>query len=179
VRPERIRRPDKDTAMHTHTTLTSPIGDLTVVADDGTLTGLYFPNHWHNLDRTGFGRRVDFGFGEVTRQLEDYFAGERCEFDLPMRADGDEFHRNVWAQVARIPYGETATYGDIAAAVGDPVLARDVGAAVGRNPLCIFLPCHRVVGKNGKLTGYAGGFKRKQFLLDLEKPAADVRGQLW
>jgi methylated-DNA-[protein]-cysteine S-methyltransferase len=162
-----------------HTIIDSPLGELTVVADDGTVTGLYFPNHWYNPDRTGFGRRDDLGFGDVTGQLKEYFAGERREFDFPMRADGDEFRRTVWAQVARIPYGETATYGDIATAVGDPVLARDIGAGIGRNPLCVFLPCHRVVGKNGKLTGYTGGLKRKQFLLALEKPGADDRGQLW
>jgi methylated-DNA-[protein]-cysteine S-methyltransferase len=163
----------------THALIDSPLGKLTVVADSGTLTGLYFRNHWRNLDHTDIGRRDDPGFDQVAVQLKGYFAGERREFDLLMRAHGEQFQRNVWTQVARIPYGETATYGDIATALGDPALARDVGAAIGRNPLCIFLPCHRVVGKNGKLTGYAGGLKRKQFLLDLEKPAAADRGQLW
>lgn len=162
-----------------HTIIDSPLGDLTVVADDGVLTGLYFRHHWYRPAEDSFGPRVDHGFEEVTRQLKEYFAGERTEFALPMRPDGDDFQQAVWAEIARIPYGETVTYGDIAAALDDPSLARDVGGAVGRNPLCILLACHRVVGKNGKLTGYAGGLKRKEFLLELEKPAAADRGQLW
>jgi methylated-DNA-[protein]-cysteine S-methyltransferase len=162
-----------------HTVVDSPIGELTVVADDGVLTGLHYPGHWYSPDRSAFGRRDDHGFQEVTQQLEEYFAGDRTEFGLRLRADGDEFQRAVWAQVARIPYGQTETYGDVAAALGDPSLAHDVGAAVGRNPLCILVPCHRVVGKNGRLTGYAGGVKRKRFLLDLERPPAEERGQLW
>ncbi|OXM43846.1 methylated-DNA--[protein]-cysteine S-methyltransferase [Amycolatopsis alba] len=162
-----------------HTIIDSPIGDLTMVTDDDNLTRLYFPHHWGNPDRSAFGPRDDHRFENASRQLTSYFAGDRTDFDLPIHADGDDFHHAVWAHVATIPYGATTTYGDIATALGDPRLARDVGAAVGRNPLCILIPCHRVVGKNGTLTGYAGGLTRKQFLLELEKPAVEERGQLW
>lgn len=159
------------TGTITHTVLDSPIGDLTVIADDGVVTGLCFPDHWGrpNPER---GVRDDAAFAEVARQLGEYFAGRRTSFDLPMRADGDDFQRAVWAEVAKVPLGETTTYGDIAAALG--AQARDVGKAVGRNPLCVLVQCHRVVGKDGKLTGYAGGLRRKRFLLDLED-----WGQLW
>jgi methylated-DNA-[protein]-cysteine S-methyltransferase len=159
------------TGTITHTVLGSPVGDLTVIADDGVVTGLYFPGHWGRPDPEK-GVRDDVAFAEVARQLGEYFAGTRTSFDLPMRADGDEFQRAVWAEVAKVPSGGTTTYGDIAAVLG--AQARDVGAAVGANPLCVLVPCHRVVGKDGKLTGYAGGLRRKRFLLDLED-----RGQLW
>jgi methylated-DNA-[protein]-cysteine S-methyltransferase len=155
-----------------HTTVDSPIGELTLVAVCGILTGLYFPHHWYKPDPATFGPLVgDFdGFGEARRQLAEYFAGERQRFDLPLGARGDDFQRRVWDLLCRVPYGQTTTYGDLARELGDPTIARDVGAAVGRNPLSLVVPCHRVVGKDGKLTGYAGGLKRKRFLLDLEEP---------
>src|SRR5262245_22803434 len=140
-----------------HTGVESPIGELTVVADDGRLVGLYFPQHWYKPGPASFGDRTDTGFDEVERQLAEYFAGEREEFELPLEGRGDDFQRRVWDLIARIPYGETTTYGDLARELGDDVLAKDVGGAVGRNPLSILVPCHRVVGKDGKLTGYAGG----------------------
>jgi len=157
-----------------HTVLASPIGALTVVGDGDVVTGLYFPNHWTRPDRTTFGPRDDTAFPETARQLKEYFAGQRTGFDVPMRATGPDLDLAVWAEIAKIPYGSTATYGDLARAVGG--LPHEVGAAVGRNPLSILVACHRVVGKNGKLTGYAGGLKRKQFLLDLERPPASA---LW
>jgi methylated-DNA-[protein]-cysteine S-methyltransferase len=162
-----------------HTIIDSPIGELTLVGDDdgSVVTGVYFPHHWTRPDRTAFGEREDTAFPEAVRQLKEYFAGQRTEFDVPTHAGGDEFQRAVWAAIDQIPYGETATYGDLAKAVGG--LPHDVGAAVGRNPLSILVACHRVVGKNGKLTGYAGGLKRKEFLLELERPPAEDRGQLW
>jgi methylated-DNA-[protein]-cysteine S-methyltransferase len=160
-----------------HTITDSPVGDLTLVGDGEVITGLYFPNHWTRPDRTTFGERDDTAFPEAVRQLKEYFAGQRTEFDLPLRAEGGEFDRAVWAEIAKIPYGSTAMYGDLAKAVGG--LPHEVGAAVGRNPLSILVACHRVVGKGGKLTGYAGGLKRKQFLLELERPPAEERGQLW
>jgi methylated-DNA-[protein]-cysteine S-methyltransferase len=153
----------------THTVAGSPIGELTLVADDGCLTGIYFRHHWYRPDPAGFGVRADAGFGEVTRQLGEYFAGKRECFDLPVDARGDEFQRRVWDLVARIPYGQTASYGALARQLGQGVLAKDVGAAVGRNPLCVIVPCHRVIGTDGRLTGYAGGLARKRFLLDLEQ----------
>lgn len=163
----------------THTVLDSPIGALTVVADGGVIIGLYFPRHWYRPHRAAFGPRTDDGFDDVTAQLAAYLAGTRKQFDLPMRAEGDPFQRRVWEQIEQVRYGQTTTYGAITTALGEQSDARDVGAAVGRNPLSILVACHRVVGKDGALTGYAGGLERKQFLLDLEKPAPEERGQLW
>ncbi|MGH3408160.1 MAG: methylated-DNA--[protein]-cysteine S-methyltransferase, partial [Streptosporangiaceae bacterium] len=162
-----------------HTTFDSPIGQLTLVADAGRLTGLYFPHHWYQPDPATFGIRSDQELGEAKRQLAEYFAGERDRFDLPVDARVDEFQRRVWDLVSRIPYGQTTTYGDLARQLPGTVLAKDVGAAVGRNPLCIIVPCHRVVGKNGALTGYAGGLGRKRFLLNLEEPAEPRLARLW
>jgi methylated-DNA-[protein]-cysteine S-methyltransferase len=161
------------------TTTESPTGELTLVADEGRLTGVYFPHHWYGPDPATFGRRAEAGFDEVKRQLAEYFAGERQRFDLPLDARGDEFQRRVWELIGRIPYGQTATYGDLARELGGQVLAKDVGAAVGRNPLSVIVPCHRVVGKDGRLTGYAGGLARKRFLLDLEESAAGKTGKLF
>ncbi len=159
----------------THTVVGSPLGDLTLVADDGSLTGLYFRHHWYRPDPASFGARDDTGFGDVTRQLSEYFAGERTEFDLPLDPRGDGFQQLVWKLISRIPYGQTTSYGDLARQLGDGTAAKDVGQAVGRNPLSVIVPCHRVVGRDGQLTGYAGGLARKRFLLDLEQRA----DQLW
>jgi methylated-DNA-[protein]-cysteine S-methyltransferase len=162
-----------------HTTIGSPVGELTLVGQDGRLTGVYFPHHWYRPDPATFGPLCDTGFGEARRQFAEYFAGQRERFDLPVEARGDEFQHRVWDRVAAIPYGHTVTYGELARELagelagerGGQVLARDVGAAVGRNPLSVVVPCHRVVGKDGRLTGYAGGLARKRFLLDLEETA--------
>ena len=163
----------------TTTTLDSPLGELTLVADDGLLTGVYFPHHWYRPDPETFGRPADAGFGEVKRQLTEYFAGQRQRFDLRLSARGDDFQCRVWELIGDIPYGQTATYGDLARELGPQVLAKDVGAAVGRNPLSVIVPCHRVVGKDGRLTGYAGGLARKRFLLDLEEAAARSSARLF
>lgn len=163
----------------THTTVDSPVGELTVVAEDGRLTGVYYPHHWYRPDPATFGDRAEAGFEEVAQQLVDYFAGRRERFDLPVNARGDEFQCRVWELIDRIPYGQTRTYGDLARELGKGTLAKDVGAAVGRNPLCVIVPCHRVVGKDGKLTGYAGGLARKRFLLQLEEPAGRDSGKLF
>ena len=160
--------------MNTHTVIDSPVGELTLVADDGVLAGVYFRHHWYRPDPATFGPRDDHGFAEATRQLGEYFAGRRQAFDLPVRTGGDSFQRAVWRRIGEIPYGETRTYGELAADLGDRSLARDVGAAVGRNPLSVVLACHRVVGKGGALTGYAGGLRRKRFLLDLEAGQPNV-----
>lgn len=154
-----------------HTVMESPVGELTLVADGDALTGLYFPHHWYRPDPETFGPLVNDGFEAARRQLTEYFAGERRAFDLPVAARGDEFQRRVWRLLDDVPYGQTTTYGELAARLGEPTLAREVGAAVGRNPLCVVVPCHRVVGKDGALTGYAGGLKRKRHLLELESPA--------
>jgi methylated-DNA-[protein]-cysteine S-methyltransferase len=152
----------------THSTIDSPIGELTLVARDDVLSGIYFPGHWHMPAPGVFGAYSERGFEQVREQLGEYFAGERTEFELTRTIAGDEFQCRVWELIDRIPYGQTTTYGEMARELGDPVLAREVGGAVGRNPLSIVVPCHRVVGKDGKLTGYAGGLERKRFLLELE-----------
>jgi methylated-DNA-[protein]-cysteine S-methyltransferase len=152
-----------------HTVLGTRLGDLTIVRDGEALVGLYFPHHWYRPDPATFGPRAGHGFGAVTRQLDEYLAGTRTRFDLPLQARGDEFQRSVWDLVAQIPYGRTASYGELARRLGRAVTAQQVGTAVGRNPLCILIPCHRVVGSRGKLTGYAGGLSRKRALLDLEQ----------
>jgi methylated-DNA-[protein]-cysteine S-methyltransferase len=166
----------------THTTIDSPFGELTLVAEDGVLSGLYFPGHWYMPDPDVFGVQSEQGFERAQLQLAEYFAGERTSFDLATTiSSGDEFQRRVWSLIDRIPYGQTTTYGEMAQELGDPTLARKVGGAVGRNPLSVIVPCHRVVGKDGKLTGYAGGLDRKRFLLDLESPggAAEEESRLF
>jgi methylated-DNA-[protein]-cysteine S-methyltransferase len=152
-----------------HTVLATPLGELTVIRQDGVLTGLYFPGHWPRPDRSAFGPRAGGEeFADVARQLAEYLAGDRTAFDLAARASGTEFDRRVWELISAISYGRTTTYGDLARRLGAGTDPRDVGAAVGRNPLCIVIPCHRVIGSTGKLTGYAGGLARKRALLDIE-----------
>jgi methylated-DNA-[protein]-cysteine S-methyltransferase len=151
-----------------HTVLTTGLGELTVVREDTALTGLYFPRHWPRPDRASFGPRADDGFTDVARQLGEYLAGERTAFELPVKVRGTEFDRRVWELIAAVPYGQTTTYGELARSLGAGTDPRDVGAAVGRNPLSIVIPCHRVIGSTGKLTGYAGGLDRKRTLLEIE-----------
>jgi methylated-DNA-[protein]-cysteine S-methyltransferase len=158
-----------------HTVIDSPLGELTLVAEDEALTGLYFRHHWYRPADATLGPRVDAESDELLvraqAQLADYLAGARTDFDLPVSVRGDDAKHRVWDLLASIPYGETVTYGELAAALADGTTAQEVGQAVGRNPLSIIVPCHRVVGRNGQLTGYAGGLKRKQFLLELEEPS--------
>jgi methylated-DNA-[protein]-cysteine S-methyltransferase len=158
----------------THTTIASELGELTVVARARAVAGLYFPHHWYRPDPATFGPRGDAGFEDVRDQIGEYLAGERRHFDLPVAIAGDARHERVWELVRRIPYGQTATYGELARQLADGTTPQEVGEAVGRNPVCLLVPCHRVVGAGGKLTGYAGGLSRKRFLLDLE---ADVAGR--
>lgn len=154
----------------THTIVDSPIGELTLVAVDAALSGVYFPGHWTRPDPATFGERSDGGFEQVEEQLAEYFARERRTFALATSCAGDGFQGKVWGLIERIPYGKTTTYGDLARELGDATLARAVGRAVGHNPLSVIVPCHRVIGKDGQLTGYAGGLERKRFLLELEAP---------
>jgi methylated-DNA-[protein]-cysteine S-methyltransferase len=151
-----------------HTRIETPIGELTLVAEDGLLCGVYFPRHWTRPDRVAFGEWTRRGFELAEQQLAEHLSGVRTRFDLPAHATGTAFQRRVWELVAAIPYGRTATYGQLAMQLGDAALAREVGAAVAHNPLSVVVPCHRVVGQGGKLTGYAGGLARKRFLLELE-----------
>jgi methylated-DNA-[protein]-cysteine S-methyltransferase len=163
-----------DTGPVTYTTIASPLGDLTVVAREGTLIGLYFPGHWYRPKSASFGVRSDVGFDALRDQIGEYLAGDRQEFDVPLATNGDDYQEGVWSLVRWIPYGQTATYGDLARLLGDSTTPQEIGAAVGKNPMCLLVPCHRVVGAGGKLTGYAGGLGRKRFLLDLE---AEVVGR--
>ncbi len=136
------------------------------------LTGLYFPGHAHGPDAKTFGPRVGTGFGAAMEQLDEYFRGERTEFELPLAPRGNAFQLRVWNLLRDIPYGATRSYGQLARDLGNPALAREVGGANARNPLSIIVPCHRVVGADGRLVGYAGGLERKRFLLDLEESAS-------
>ncbi|MCB5909101.1 methylated-DNA--[protein]-cysteine S-methyltransferase [Streptomyces pinistramenti] len=163
----------------THMVIDSPLGELTAVAEDGALVGLYFATHRHRPGAETFGERDDAGFDPIRDQIREYFAGERETFDLPLAPAGDAFDRRVWKLLTQIPYGQTRSYGDLARELGDVALAQAVGAANGRNPLCVIVPCHRVVGADGRLTGYAGGLDRKRFLLDLEAPLAAEAGRLF
>jgi methylated-DNA-[protein]-cysteine S-methyltransferase len=149
----------------THSVIPSPIGPLTAVRQDGVLVGL-----WMGSPPAGeiLGQRDDDGFADVRGQLAEYFAGSRTSFDLPLRASGNPLQLAVWQLIAAIPYGATRTYGDLARDLGDRTLAQAVGAACGRNPLPVVVPCHRVVGADGSLVGFGGGLDRKRFLLDLE-----------
>lgn len=155
-----------------HAVVDTPIGGLTLVGDGQALSGLYFPDHVRHPGAQTFGPRDDEAFAQARSQLSEYFAGERTAFDLPLAPRGNDFQRRVWQLLTTIPYGQTRSYGQLAAGLGDPALARAVGAANGRNPISIVVPCHRVVGHDGSLTGYAGGLDRKAFLLDLERPVA-------
>ncbi|MES5818890.1 methylated-DNA--[protein]-cysteine S-methyltransferase [Streptomyces sp. RG80] len=155
-----------------HTVIDSPYGPLTLVATDGTLSGLYMTDQRHRPAQETFGVRDDRPFGAAVDQLEAYFKGELKEFTVELRLDGTPFQRSVWQQLVRIPYGETRTYGELADALGNPGASRAVGLANGKNPIGIVVPCHRVVGSDGSLTGYGGGLERKQRLLDFERGAA-------
>ncbi|MFI1047996.1 methylated-DNA--[protein]-cysteine S-methyltransferase [Streptomyces griseoruber] len=159
--------------MKKHTVTDSPYGPLTLVADDdGVLCGLYMTGQRHRPPQESFGPRDDTLFGAAEEQLEAYFEGGLKEFTLPLRMAGTPFQRGVWDQLRRIPYGETRSYGELAEFLGNPGASRAVGLANGRNPIGIIVPCHRVVGANGGLTGYGGGLDRKQRLLDFESGTA-------
>ncbi|GGS94937.1 methylated-DNA--[protein]-cysteine S-methyltransferase [Streptomyces griseoviridis] len=155
--------------MKQHTVTDSPYGPLTLVADDGVLCGLYMTGQRHRPPEETFGVRDATPFGAVLDQLESYFAGTLKEFTVPLRLHGTPFQRTVWDHLRTIPYGETRTYGELAAALGNPAASRAVGLANGRNPVGVIVPCHRVIGASGGLTGYGGGLDRKRRLLDFER----------
>jgi methylated-DNA-[protein]-cysteine S-methyltransferase len=153
------------------TTIPSPVGDLRLVASDAGLVAIL----WEDDDpaRVRLGPTAEQShhpvLAETARQLRAYFAGELSVFDLPFDARGTDFQKSVWAELASIPFGETRSYADLARAIGRPTATRAVGAANGRNPLSIVVPCHRVIGSNGALTGFAGGLEAKRTLLALEQ----------
>lgn len=150
------------------TSLKTPVGTLQLFADDNALYRIVFPACEDNLpvaDPAPAGHPV---LGRVSLQLSEYFTGHRQIFDLPLSPQGTPFQLAVWELMQQIPYGDTSTYGELAAGLGNPNKARAVGGAANKNPLPLVIPCHRVMGANGKLTGFAGGLKTKQFLLSLE-----------
>jgi len=162
------------TKIYASSTMPSPVGRLTLVASDYGLAAVL----WENDEP----KRVPLAIAakeaehpvlrEAERQLQDYFAGRRTSFDLPLDFHGTDFQKRVWAQLLAIPFGQTRSYGEIAKALGNPGASRAVGAANGRNPISIIAPCHRVIGASGKLTGFAGGLEAKAHLLALEaRPA--------
>ena len=159
--------------MHrTHTIADSPIGPLTLVSTDGILSGLYMDRQRYRPPAETFGEPDDAPFGQVMDQLGEYFAGKRSEFSVPVSLSGTEFQRTVWTALQDIRYGETVSYGELAERIGRPAASRAVGLANGKNPISIIVPCHRVVGATGDLTGYGGGLDRKQYLPDFEQRTA-------
>jgi methylated-DNA-[protein]-cysteine S-methyltransferase len=162
--------------MHEHVIIDSPIGPLSLVAADGILTGLYLAaprsgSARHEPAAEVLGPAADPAsepFSVAADQLAAYFAGRLTEFSLPLAPAGTPFQRRVWAALQAIPYGQTWSYGQLASKIGNPAAVRAVGLANGRNPIAVVIPCHRVIGSDGSLTGYGGGLDRKRFLLDLE-----------
>jgi methylated-DNA-[protein]-cysteine S-methyltransferase len=146
----------------------SPVGFLTIAGDGEAVTALRMEDQAHPPAGTEAWVRDDRAYPDVVEQLDEYFAGARTEFDVTLRLEGTEFQRRVWAGLLEIPYGETSSYGELATRIGQPRASRAVGLANGRNPVGIIVPCHRVVGSTGALTGYGGGLHRKRALLDLE-----------
>lgn len=141
----------------------SPIGNIRISADDDGLTELRF------CEQPVAGECSNRWVAAAIEQLGDYFAGSRAEFDVPLKPTGTDFQKKIWHQLMTVDCGATASYGDIAKAIGKPTASRAVGAANGRNPIAIIVPCHRIIGSSGKLTGYAGGLERKQWLLAHEQ----------
>jgi methylated-DNA-[protein]-cysteine S-methyltransferase len=166
-----------------HAIAETTLGPMTIVATGDAITGLYFAQHARRPRSETFGPRTalsqDQVLAQAAEQLTEYLEGTRRTFELELEAAGSAFQQSVWAIVNDIPFGETTTYGAIAAELGDRSLAQEVGHAVGMNPLCILAPCHRVVGATGALTGYAGGLARKRALLELEEPVSASAGRLF
>ncbi|MFI0986633.1 methylated-DNA--[protein]-cysteine S-methyltransferase [Streptomyces exfoliatus] len=159
-----------------HTVVDSPYEPLTLVAVDGVLSRVHMTGQRHRPPEEAFGAADPRPFDEAIRQLDAYFSGELTEFDLPLHLVGTPFQVRVWERLLRIPYGETRTYGELAEELGNPAASRAVGLANGKNPVSIIVPCHRVIGAGGGLTGYGGGLDRKQRLLAFESGAAEPAG---
>ncbi len=153
----------------------SPIGPLTLAGDGSTLMHLRMADQSHEPDRSAWHPAGPDAFADVAEQLDAYFAGSLTEFDVDLELAGTEFQRRVWAALQTIPYGETRSYGEIAGQIGSPAASRAVGLANGRNPISIIVPCHRVVGAAGSMTGYAGGIDRKRMLLSLESKVGSLQ----
>jgi methylated-DNA-[protein]-cysteine S-methyltransferase len=158
--------------VNSYTHVDSPVGRLLLCSDGIALTGLYMdvPGHAPRGLEQGVENAAAGPLRDAVRQLAEYFAGDRREFDLPLRLEGTDFQRRVWGVLTEIPYGETWSYGQLAKRIDNPRGFRAVGLANGRNPISIFVPCHRVIGADGSLTGYGGGVERKRWLLAHEVP---------
>jgi len=156
-------------STHYHRDMPAPFGRIRIMADDEAILAIHFEHHWNLCDSSPIDSH-DLIDTAIT-QLNEYFAGERQVFDLPVRPNGTDFQRAVYRELLKIAFGETCSYSDIARAVGRPDAVRAVGAANGQNPISIVVPCHRVIGKNGTLTGYGGGIETKRWLLELETPS--------
>jgi methylated-DNA-[protein]-cysteine S-methyltransferase len=154
--------------MIQYRTIDSPIGPLALAGRGRALTNLRMLNQTYEPDRSDW-VRDDRAFSDAVEQLEEYFAGRRTDFDLELNLVGSEFQRRVWQALLTIPYGETRSYGQVAEQIGATGAARAVGLANGHNPIAIIVPCHRVIGASGSLTGYGGGLHRKRSLLEMEK----------
>lgn len=150
--------------------MTSPIGQLLLAGDDTGLRYVGFPQGKGKVEPQDGWRETEDGLKETMQQLNEYFAGERKIFELKLNPHGTDFQLRVLEQLIKIPYGETRSYGDIARSLDNPGASRAVGAANGRNPIPIIIPCHRVIGENGSLTGFGGGMETKRYLLELESP---------
>jgi len=151
-----------------YTLLDSPIGELLLLGDGQTLHGLYMQDAPRPKPIAPEWKRSEAAFAGVSAQLGEYFAGRRTVFELQLTMRGSRFERRVWRALQDIPYGATLSYGELARRIGQPTAARAVGLANGRNPISVIVPCHRVIGANGTLTGYGGGLERKRTLLELE-----------
>lgn len=160
-------------------TIDSPVGPLTLAGIGSTLMHLRMVDQTHEPDRTDWAPTDDDVFPDAVEQLTAYFSGDLTEFDLDMKMPGTEFQQKVWGALRTIPYGETRSYGEIALQIGSPGAFRAVGLANGRNPIGIIVPCHRVIGAGGGLTGYGGGIDRKRALLALEKSRTPIAGSLF
>jgi methylated-DNA-[protein]-cysteine S-methyltransferase len=152
-----------------YTTYKSPLGVMTLQANDDGMLGAWFETQTTQPENLGEYVEDHLILGDVITQLDEYFSGQRKIFNIPLSANGTEFQIKVWQALTTIPYGQTWSYQDLANAINNPKAVRAVGLANGKNPISIIVPCHRVIGKNGKLTGYAGGVERKAQLLELEK----------
>ena len=164
----RLRPAPGSATVRRHALVDSPIGPLALVEEDGALAALSVEGAREGPVPGSFGVRDDEVLPHLREQLGEYFAGRLREFDADVVLHGTPFQVRVWHALAQIPYGTTGTYGQLARTIGSPKAAQAVGSANGRNPVSLFVPCHRIIGANGRLTGYAGGMARKEYLLRLE-----------
>jgi methylated-DNA-[protein]-cysteine S-methyltransferase len=157
--------------VNAHATVETPLGPVLVTTDGESITGIYLAGQKHSPEAADCGPAWPSNpvLSAAAHQLGEYFSGGRERFDLALDSGGTPFQRRVWEAIGGIPFGDTLTYGELARRIGAPAAVRAVGTAIGRNPISIVVPCHRVIGADGSLTGYAGGLDRKRALLDLER----------